>query len=417
MCGRATWRRTAAAAMAAACLAGAAATTAAAADEPLPPQGPSPAGTNDFHCKPPARHPYPVILVHGTYLNMSVSWVNAAPALTRLGYCVFALDYGNSPTPGVNGVGDIPKSARQLKTFVGKVLKATGAKKVSIVGHSQGGMMPRYLIKFLGGASIVDDLVGLSPSNHGTTNPLAGPAGANGCPACGQQVAGSDFIKHLNAGDQTPAPVSYTVIETRNDEVVTPFESEFLPKTADGRVTNVLLQDACAADATDHIGIIYDPVALQWMLNALGRPGPADPHFAVDCTGAGLATYPDTSSVGQGGSGDSGGSGGSGGSGSSGRARVRLVIGRAYRHASATRGRRFHVALAAGGGTARGVSLTLRSADGELLARARGITVSRRRTIVLRLEEALEPGRYTVSARGKDAAGHAVAAKRHVMLR
>ena len=38
-------------------------------------------------------------------------------------------------------------------------------------GHSQGGMMPRYYLKFLGGASKVDDLVGLAPSNHGTDNP------------------------------------------------------------------------------------------------------------------------------------------------------------------------------------------------------------------------------------------------------
>src|SRR4051812_48791277 len=251
---RGTWRLIVAAVSAAIWLGVAA--PASAADEPLPPQGPAPPGTNDFHCKPPKRHPYPVILVHGTYLNMSVSWTDAVPALTRLGYCVFALDYGNSPAPGVNGVGDIPKSARQLLTFVGQVLKATGARKVSIVGHSQGGMMPRYVIKVLGGASTIDDLVGLSPSNHGTTNPLAGPSGANGCPACGQQVAGSDFMKHLNAGDQTPPPVSYTVVETRNDEVVTPFDSEFLPKTADGRVTNVLLQDAYAGDATDHDGIL-----------------------------------------------------------------------------------------------------------------------------------------------------------------
>ena len=41
-----------------------------------------------------------------------------------------------------------------------------------MVGHSQGGMMPRYYIKFLGGADKVDDLVGLAPSNHGTSNPL-----------------------------------------------------------------------------------------------------------------------------------------------------------------------------------------------------------------------------------------------------
>ncbi len=50
-----------------------------------------------------------------------------------------------------------------------KVLAATGAKQVDIVGHSQGGMMPRYYLRFLGGAAKVETLVGLAPSNHGTT--------------------------------------------------------------------------------------------------------------------------------------------------------------------------------------------------------------------------------------------------------
>src|SRR4051794_21819637 len=96
-----------------------AAPASAAASEPLPPQGAPPPGANDFSCKPPAKHPYPVVLVHGTYLNMALSWNAAAPALTRLGYCVFALDYGS------NATGDIPKSAAQLATFVDKVLKET----------------------------------------------------------------------------------------------------------------------------------------------------------------------------------------------------------------------------------------------------------------------------------------------------
>jgi triacylglycerol lipase len=173
----------------------------AAAAEPLPPQGASPPGSNNFSCRPPARHPYPVVLVHGTLGNMQVSWNAIAPALERLGYCVFALDYGNGPTNGVNGVGDIPTSARQLQTFVNVVLNKTHSPKVSIVGHSQGGMMPRYYAKFLGGAAKIDDLVGLSPSSHGTTNPAALPAGPF-CPACAQQAVGSDFLKHLNAGDR-----------------------------------------------------------------------------------------------------------------------------------------------------------------------------------------------------------------------
>jgi triacylglycerol lipase len=317
-----------------------------------------------------------------------------APDLTRLGYCVFALDYGN------NATGDIPKSAGQLQTFVDEVLAKTGARKVSIVGHSQGGMMPRYLIKFLGASGKVDDLVGLSPSNHGTTNPLAGPAGQFGCTACTQQMAGSPFITHLNAGDQTPAPVSYTVVETRNDEVVTPYTSEFLPGTADGRVTNVLLQDKCPADSTDHVGIIYDPVAIQWMLNALGRPGPADPKFAPDCTGQGASTYPDSTSVAP--------------TGSGGAARPgHLIIGGARRH-----GRKLHVAITVRRKAVRKVVVRLRAPNGTALGRSRTVTVSKRRVVRITPKAALiaDGRRYRLSARGTSA-GKKVSAARRFRLR
>ena len=52
---------------------------------------------------------------------------------------------------------------------VTQVLAATGAPKVDLLGHSQGGMMPRYYLKFLGGAQYVNALVALAPSNYGTT--------------------------------------------------------------------------------------------------------------------------------------------------------------------------------------------------------------------------------------------------------
>ena len=131
---------------------------------------------NDYSCRPAAAHPSPVVLVHGTFANSAVSWNLIAPALEQHGYCVFEIDYGN------NATGDIPTSAGQLRDFVDHVLSATGAAKVSIVGHSQGGMMPRYYIKNLGGDAKVDDLVGHAPSNHGTTNQAA--QWATWCTAC-----------------------------------------------------------------------------------------------------------------------------------------------------------------------------------------------------------------------------------------
>jgi triacylglycerol lipase len=239
-----------------------------------PSPGVPPPGTNDFSCVPPKAHPSPVVLVHGTFADMTISWNLIAPALEQQGYCVFALDYGG------RGAGPIAKSAHELKRFVDKVLEATGAKRVSMIGHSQGGMMPRYYLRFLGGANRVDDLIGLAPSNHGTTTPLARAVGP-GCRACLQQVAGSDFIERLNAGDETFGRVSYTVVETSHDEVVTPFSSAFLHPGP--RTTNVLLQDDCPLDPFEHVSIIYDPVALQWIENALGRAGSADPGFKPTC--------------------------------------------------------------------------------------------------------------------------------------
>jgi hypothetical protein len=100
-------------------------------------------------------------------------------------------------------------------------------------------------------------------------------------------MAGSAFMQKLNAGVEAPPPPSYTVVSTRNDEVVTPYTSQAL-----AGATNVVLQDRCPEDVVDHVGIIYDPIALEWVLNALGRAGPADPAFRPTCSDAAGTTIP-----------------------------------------------------------------------------------------------------------------------------
>ena len=75
------------------------------------------------------------------------------------------------------------------------------------------------------------------------------------------------------------------------------------------------------------------------------------------------------------------------------------------------------MALAASNGIARGVSMTLRSARGKLLARTTGMTISRRRTVVLRLAAPLGRGSYTLSARGKDGSRRELTATRRIVLR
>ena len=238
-------------------------------------QPPRPTVVNSPRCRPPAQHPDPVVLVPGTF--DATSWGTLAPALAQRGYCVFTMQYGNA------GTGDIVRSAHQLARFVDRLLKRTGAKKVAIVGHSEGGLMPRYYLKFLGGAGKVSDLVGLAPSNHGTTSPMALVGAWNGCTACAQQVAwGSAFLDRLNAGSETPGPVDYTSVETQYDQVVLPYTSAFLSGPR-ARVTNITLQARCPSDMVGHLGITTDPVALQWVENALGRDGPANAAFVPVC--------------------------------------------------------------------------------------------------------------------------------------
>lgn len=250
----------------------------------------SPPGANNWSCKPSAAHPRPVILVHGTFADMSDSWQALSPLLYDNGYCMFALNYGSYASSGLLGIyatGEIANSAQELSDFVDRVLAATGASQVDLVGHSQGGMMPRYYLGFLGGATKVHTLVGLAPSNHGTTlNGLFTLAsffpGADAflgalCPACAEQSAGSPFLTHLNAGAETVPGISYTVIESANDEVVTPYTSAFLSGPG---VTNILLQSQCALDQGEHLSMPYDHIADGDGLNAL------DPAHAVEpaCT-------------------------------------------------------------------------------------------------------------------------------------
>lgn len=247
--------------------------------------GVQPTGSNNWSCKPSSQNPRPVVLVHGTFENQYADWSKLAPVLQRTGYCVFSLDYGKSSgsaaaiPPGVNGTGDIAASAKELGAFVDKVLAASGAAKVDIVGHSQGGMMPRQYLKYEGGAAKVQNLVGIAPSNNGTTlfgaNKLIdqlsrfGITEATAGQAARQQTVGSDFLSNLNSGGDTQPGINYTVIATKYDQVVTPYQSGFLNAGPGATVNNITLQNGCPVDASDHLNIVNSPRAIYFVQKAL----------------------------------------------------------------------------------------------------------------------------------------------------
>jgi hypothetical protein len=68
--------------------------------------------------------------------------------------------------------------------------------------------------------------------------------------------------------------VNYTVIQTANDDVVTPYTSAFLTGP---NVTDILLQDQCSLDQGDHLSMPYDHIADADVLTALDPADPQDP--------------------------------------------------------------------------------------------------------------------------------------------
>ncbi|SEG58339.1 Lipase (class 2) [Actinacidiphila yanglinensis] len=244
-------------------------------------------GWNNYSCHPSAQHPRPVVLVHGTLGNGTDNWLVLAPYLVARGYCVFSFDYGMLPGESlVGGLGPIADSAQQLSDFTDRVLAATHAAKVDMVGHSQGGMMPRYYLKFLGGAAKVNALVALAPDNHGTTLdglnallpyfPAAVDLLRDDLPGLTDQLVGSDFLGQLNAGGDTVPGVHYTVISTIYDEVVTPYTSQAL---SGPNVRNVVIQNLCPLDVSEHVALgLTDRIAFHEAANAL------DPAHATPTT-------------------------------------------------------------------------------------------------------------------------------------
>ncbi len=245
----------------------------AAAAAALDPSG-SPAGVN-VNCSLSAAHPYPVVLVNGTFTVMQDSFGYLGPRLANAGYCVYGYNYGGNPALPVQAIGPVEDGVTALGTEVDKVLGQTGAGQVDLVGYSQGGLITELYTKF-GGAAKVHSVTALSPTTHGTNVsglftlakqiPGAFAVLGAGCPACTDQDTNSAVVAKLNDGPVAVAGIPYTVIESRIEDVVTPAGSSFIQEPG---VHNVWLQDVNPFDTSEHIQLAFDSVTAGIVLNAL----------------------------------------------------------------------------------------------------------------------------------------------------
>jgi triacylglycerol esterase/lipase EstA (alpha/beta hydrolase family) len=215
----------------------------------------------------------PVLLVPGTGATAkdNYSW-NYEPALDaqHIPWCAVTF-----PSSGNN---DIQVNGEYTVNAI-RVLHARSGRRIAIIGHSQGGMVPRWAMRFWPDTRpMVEDLVGIAASNHGSSVAQNMCSLRGSCtPADWQQSTNSNFLRALNAPYETFGGTDYTVISSHTDEEVQPDGAAEL-HTGAGAITNVHVQDICPADTTEHLGLgTYDAVAYALAMDAIDHAGPAVP--------------------------------------------------------------------------------------------------------------------------------------------
>jgi triacylglycerol esterase/lipase EstA (alpha/beta hydrolase family) len=217
----------------------------------------------------------PILLVPGTDLDPgpNYSW-NYERALAALHwpYCAVTLPYHTT--------GDIQIAGEYIVSAL-RTMAAVSHRQVDVLGYSQGGMLPRWALRFWPDTrALVHDVVSLDPSNHGTLDANAACQGQCS-PADWQQASGSHFMGALNSYAETFAGIDYTVIFSRTDEVVVPnFDTSGSSSlhTGGGTIANIAVQQICPNDTSEHLAMgSYDPVGYALAVDAFSHESVADP--------------------------------------------------------------------------------------------------------------------------------------------
>lgn len=236
---------------------------------------------NDFNCR--SEH-NPIVLLHGLSANREVDLNTLSWHLKDLGYCVFSETYGAHSIPSwIGGLRHMRDSAQEVARFIKEVKDKTGAAKIDLVGHSEGGVMAIYVPMTQEGiADIVDHNVALGPAIHGAqyygftdlfylggevTRKLASLVLKTiGCPACDDMATGGAvYNDFLNAPRIVQLGNKASIIVSTRDTLVAPEVS----RIEEEGVRNVVIQDKCPDDPVGHAGLAWDKGVWELVINEL----------------------------------------------------------------------------------------------------------------------------------------------------
>lgn len=221
----------------------------------------------------------PVLLTPATTVNsdQNYSW-NYEKALKARG-----IPYCTSDVPGVGNKNMFDMQTRaEYVVYAIREMRRTAGRKISVMGHSQGGQIMRWPLRFWPDTrQMVEEVIGLAATNHGSTVVRLSMCSSPCAESLQQQRDDSNWYKALNSHQETFAGIDYTQIYSRSDQFVQPnLDSNGSSSVhGPGRITNVALQDVCPNNTTEHLGIgTIDATASALAFDALTHDGPASPE-------------------------------------------------------------------------------------------------------------------------------------------
>ncbi|KAJ6452263.1 alpha/beta-hydrolase [Mycena sanguinolenta] len=247
---------------------------------------------NDYSCKSTV-HPNPVFLIHALSANPGIDLNLLQDDMKAKGYCTYSYTYGaHTLAPWIGGMTAMRDSVEDLSNAILDVLEKTGADKIDLVGHSEGGVMTLYApLRNSELASKVERLVALGPAVHGAqyfgltrlfyidgivSRTIAqGMLDLLGCEACDDMATGGavyeDFLAASNSYNGVQgsgiiqAGTKPTIIMSTHDTLV----DVSVSMVNETGVRNVLVQDSCPDDPVGHAGLAWDTSVWSLVYNAL----------------------------------------------------------------------------------------------------------------------------------------------------
>jgi len=198
---------------------------------------------------PPARSPDPVLLVHGVLCNAGV-WTSMRRRLAAAGVGpLYAISYGPP-------LASIELFADQLARKIDAILAGTGARSVTLVAHSMGGLVARAYLRRYGPAKVRQAIM-IGAPHRGSVHARMFPG-----VSLAQLRPGNAWLAALNA-DPLPLVPPVVSIWSWHDSMVAPQLSARLEGAHNVELVGI-----------GHNALLTDPEVARLVVEALHRASP-----------------------------------------------------------------------------------------------------------------------------------------------